>query len=677
MPVPGSVTELRELGRGAHGSAHLAVDETGERIVVKKVNMSGMSSQERAKAWDEVSNLVACHHPHVVEYRGAHQEGDTLCIYMEYCGGGNLESALRAHESSVSPVDTDVVMDWFTQILLGLQAVHDLGVVHRDVKPANIFLTRRNIVKIGDFGVSRQLGSHTGAAATLVGTPLFLAPEQLQGEPYGTKADVWALGVLLFRMCCGRYPFNAPNLPILAMRVCTGPPVEVPDAVPADVAGLIRDMLERDSHARPAVVDCLGKPAVARHLQRLSCELLGLSRIRRPSSTDRGGSLPAVAVFGVRREERSRLEAKALEMGEKIHAELMARKIRTHEAGTLRAVAVADSMLIVTQPADQRRKLLQHSHTRVYHFYDLVAVHEKPPTGVDLFFRKEAEHLVPTGGDEGAGGLAALRLSFEADAFKFFAFTLAMVLSCVHSGFTALCVAPSPLPRVRWSGPRGPESPGAAPNEAHRVEAIRAVATWHGLPRTALNAPAIARMLAQRPKHLYLADALGPEANVQGAGRAALAVLCLAVDVEELHVDTRDLPLTPGNIKALKQAVCMLRPSLRVLAVYVGLPWSWSVRTVSKAAKTAGVHLRVAKLATDHRGRPSEETSERCLGPPATVRALSTTIIPPRRASVPTGTSFIREADNGTDARRFEWFFALLAWLRACLLLLLRMVKWT
>lgn len=95
----------------------------------------------------------------------------------------------------------ELVLSWFTQICLALKHCHDRKILHRDLKSQNIFLTKRNIVKLGDFGIARVLSNTKSIAKTVVGTPYYLSPEIIESSPYSFKSDVWSLGVLLYEMC--------------------------------------------------------------------------------------------------------------------------------------------------------------------------------------------------------------------------------------------------------------------------------------------------------------------------------------------------------------------------------------------------------------------------------------------------------------------------------------------
>ena len=93
-----------------------------------------------------------------------------------------------------------------------MKHVHDRKILHRDLKAQNIFLTKRGIVKLGDFGIARVLSNTVSRAKTVVGTPYYLSPEIIENKPYNFKSDIWSLGVLLYELCSLRPPFNATSL---------------------------------------------------------------------------------------------------------------------------------------------------------------------------------------------------------------------------------------------------------------------------------------------------------------------------------------------------------------------------------------------------------------------------------------------------------------------------------
>lgn len=120
---------------------------------------------------------------------------------------GDLAFHIKKKQQKNEKFTEEEVFQWFIQICMALQYVHSRKVIHRDIKTQNVFLTGSSTIKVGDFGISKVLESTTQVAMTVVGTPYYMAPESCQSEPYTSKSDVWALGVILFELCALKQPF--------------------------------------------------------------------------------------------------------------------------------------------------------------------------------------------------------------------------------------------------------------------------------------------------------------------------------------------------------------------------------------------------------------------------------------------------------------------------------------
>mmetsp|Transcript_33207 Transcript_33207/g.32623 ORF Transcript_33207/g.32623 Transcript_33207/m.32623 type:complete len:123 (+) Transcript_33207:655-1023(+) len=119
---------------------------------------------------------------------------------MEYAEGGNLSDKIISAKLKKMWFDTSSILDWISQVILGVQLMHSKRILHRDLKSQNLFLTKDGVLKIGDFGIAKELETIKKLTETNVGTPYFMSPEVVRGEPYGEKADVWAIGVILYEM---------------------------------------------------------------------------------------------------------------------------------------------------------------------------------------------------------------------------------------------------------------------------------------------------------------------------------------------------------------------------------------------------------------------------------------------------------------------------------------------
>ena len=214
---------VRVLGRGQHGSAVLLRHwETGACVVSKEVLIDGMDVEELEKVTNEVLILSTLHHPNITAFHGSFQKAEKLSIVMEYADGGNLADTIVKQAASGEHFRTGRVLSWFAQLCSALQHVHAHRVLHRDLKTQNVFLTSAGEIKLGDFGISRALSTRTNLAETMCGTPYYLSPELVKGEPYHEPADVWALGVMLFELLTLRRPFTGSNIAALVLRITQG-----------------------------------------------------------------------------------------------------------------------------------------------------------------------------------------------------------------------------------------------------------------------------------------------------------------------------------------------------------------------------------------------------------------------------------------------------------------------
>lgn len=151
--------------------------------------------------------MEVLNHPNICRFREVYKtKKGKLCIVMDYCDGGDLQKTVKAKAKEKDKkgqqvyFTEDEVLNWFTQICLAIKHVHDKKILHRDLKSQNLFMTKRGIVKLGDFGISRILSNTKSKAKTVVGTPFYLSPEIIRSESYNFKSDIWSLGVLLYEM---------------------------------------------------------------------------------------------------------------------------------------------------------------------------------------------------------------------------------------------------------------------------------------------------------------------------------------------------------------------------------------------------------------------------------------------------------------------------------------------
>src|SRR6185503_8406794 len=195
------------LGAGASGRVFLATDEVaGRSVAIKMFFAAGARGGAAYERFVREARLASTlRHPSLVEVYDVSVERGFLA--MEYLPGGSLAHRLQGGERMQAPQIRHMAMD----IISGLEAAHHRGVVHRDVKPANIFFDARGTAKLGDFGVAHLVDLGQTQTGGLIGTLAYMSPEQITGAPISIAADTYALGVTLFEALTGRLPFLGPD----------------------------------------------------------------------------------------------------------------------------------------------------------------------------------------------------------------------------------------------------------------------------------------------------------------------------------------------------------------------------------------------------------------------------------------------------------------------------------
>ena len=213
-----------ELGRGAMGVVYKALDPTIGRTVALKtmrLDVHGLDAEEMVRRFqNEARAAGVLNHPNIVTIYDAGEEDGIFYIAMEFIEGTTLHELLA--EKHVLP--TDEVVQISRQICRGLDYAHSNGIVHRDVKPANIMLTPNGTVKIMDFGIAKSGGQVTNTGQVL-GTPNYMAPEQVKGRPLDGRSDLFSLGVILYEMLTGEKPFVGQNVTTIIYKIVNETPI--------------------------------------------------------------------------------------------------------------------------------------------------------------------------------------------------------------------------------------------------------------------------------------------------------------------------------------------------------------------------------------------------------------------------------------------------------------------
>jgi serine/threonine protein kinase len=248
---------LRELGRGAMGTVFLARDSALGRLVALKtfrhshhdVDLED-SAVLRRRTIREAQRAGALSHPNVITIYDLVETGadaDSFYIVMEYVEGQGLDALMR-HEGPMKLVEAAPLV---SQIAAALDHLHARGIVHRDVKPGNVLVADDGRVKITDFGIARSEDPTATVDTDVYGTPYYMAPEQILGQPVDGRTDVFSLGVVLYEMLTGCRPFPGATVAEVAHRVVYGAPEE-PQVGGRPLAPALREVLEQALATKPA-----------------------------------------------------------------------------------------------------------------------------------------------------------------------------------------------------------------------------------------------------------------------------------------------------------------------------------------------------------------------------------------------------------------------------------------
>jgi serine/threonine-protein kinase len=282
------------LGSGGMGAVYCAEHTALKKTVAIKVLNQQMASHREAALRFEREAMVSARivHPNVVSATDSGRLPDgSLYLVLEYVGGRSLRELIDAETRLTIPRALAIG----SQIAEALAAAHRADVVHRDLKPSNVMLVvednQNEVVKVLDFGLARVAGeSHSGEALTrtgsVFGTPEYMSPEQARGEVVDHRADLYALGVILYELLSGRQPFMAPELVAILIKHIQEPPPPLPLDIPEPIASYVMSLLDKAPSRRPG-----DARQVAKALRRLAPASPHFSTAppRAPSMDPRGG----------------------------------------------------------------------------------------------------------------------------------------------------------------------------------------------------------------------------------------------------------------------------------------------------------------------------------------------------------------------------------------------------
>lgn len=245
---------MEELGRGSFGVVY-KVKYRGDNLfyVLKTVSLTSLTAAKQKEALQEVTILRKVDHPHIVRYYASFIEDNTLHILLEYIDGGDLHRAVRTQRERHRLFSETKLWRLAYELTLAVQYLHSCRIIHRDIKPLNVMLTKDGRVKLGDLGVSRFVMGTDVLRNSRVGTPLFLAPELVRQDTYDFKVDIWALGCVIYTLAQQDTPFKGENLVTLGQNIVEQTPKLLPRPYSAKFSDFVDRLMTKKVSDRPDI----------------------------------------------------------------------------------------------------------------------------------------------------------------------------------------------------------------------------------------------------------------------------------------------------------------------------------------------------------------------------------------------------------------------------------------
>ncbi|MDX9787855.1 MAG: serine/threonine-protein kinase [Desulfobacterales bacterium] len=242
----------KELGKGAMGVVYQAHDpEIDRRVALKVLRPDRVTSEDFLQRFlKEAKAIGRLSHPHIVTVYDVGRDHDTVYIAMEFLEGRPLDEIFKGN-----PLRLEEIIHIGIQVAAALDYGHSQGIVHRDIKPSNIMLAPNGDIKITDFGIAHiedTAAPQLTQAGEILGTPVYMSPEQVKGQPVDGRSDLYSLGVILYEMSTGRRPFSGNNLAAIFHAITGEEPAEPIAAEPFVACGASRALSD-------LILKCLNK----------------------------------------------------------------------------------------------------------------------------------------------------------------------------------------------------------------------------------------------------------------------------------------------------------------------------------------------------------------------------------------------------------------------------------
>ena len=259
---------LNKIGEGSFSTV-LKVQRKKDGIIyaLKRVKFAKLSDKEKSNALNEIRILASINNKNIISYKEAFfdEMDSSLDIVMEYADEGDLFQLITEKKKTKTHFTEEEIWNALIQLLNGLRSLHELNILHRDLKSANVFLFKGGIVKLGDLNVSKV--TRKGMGYTQTGTPYYASPEVWKDKPYDSKSDIWSLGCVIYEMCALNPPFRAQSMEELFKKVVRGYYPDISNKYSKDLSEILKLMIQIEVGARPSCDELLNMPIIKKRIE--------------------------------------------------------------------------------------------------------------------------------------------------------------------------------------------------------------------------------------------------------------------------------------------------------------------------------------------------------------------------------------------------------------------------
>ena len=246
---------IENIGQGMYGRVYKAKNKKENKYyAIKRLNFKDINEKEKKQINNEVSCIKKLKHPNIISYKDSFNDEDNYFnIVTTFCEGGDIYNKIQKQNGEY--FSEEQVLNWAVQILLGLDYIHKNDIIHRDIKPQNIFIKNHHIICIGDFGIAKIITQiQTQTMTSIIGTPLYMSPESFN-DPHSKhfESDIWSAGCCLYEICNLKHAFGADRWELVFNKVRTGKHQPVNKKYSSELRDIIDSMLNVKPINRPTI----------------------------------------------------------------------------------------------------------------------------------------------------------------------------------------------------------------------------------------------------------------------------------------------------------------------------------------------------------------------------------------------------------------------------------------